>query len=114
MAAIAAARRAHPEVPPCKDPTNIRSTARTFPASSIHFVGKVPHEVLTELMQVVAVYAYRAYPLVLSWSLMDAVIGRCIPVAMHSFSTAARKHGATSERRSGMLKSPATGLFNWN
>jgi len=28
-------------------------------------------------MQVAAVYAYLAYPLVLSWSLMDAVIGHC-------------------------------------
>jgi glycosyltransferase involved in cell wall biosynthesis len=47
----------------------------------IHFVGKVPHAVLTQLMQVSAVYTYLTYPFVLSWSLMEAMSTGCLIVA---------------------------------
>lgn len=47
----------------------------------IHFVGKVPHTVLTQLMQVSAVYTYLTYPFVLSWSLMEAMSCGCLIVA---------------------------------
>jgi glycosyltransferase involved in cell wall biosynthesis len=47
----------------------------------IHFVGKVPHSVLTQLMQVSAVYTYLTYPFVLSWSLMEAMSTGCLIVA---------------------------------
>lgn len=47
----------------------------------IHFVGKVPHTVLTQLMQVAAVYTYLTYPFVLSWSLMEAMSTGCLIVA---------------------------------
>lgn len=47
----------------------------------IHFVGKVPHTVLTQLMQVSAVYTYLTYPFVLSWSLMEAMSTGCLIVA---------------------------------
>jgi glycosyltransferase involved in cell wall biosynthesis len=47
----------------------------------IHFVGKVPHSVLTQLMQVAAVYTYLTYPFVLSWSLMEAMSTGCLIVA---------------------------------
>ncbi|MBP1206381.1 glycosyltransferase involved in cell wall biosynthesis [Duganella sp. 1411] len=47
----------------------------------IHFVGKVPHTVLTQLMQVAAVYTYLTYPFVLSWSLMEAMSCGCLIVA---------------------------------
>jgi len=47
----------------------------------IHFVGKVPHAVLTQLMQVAAVYTYLTYPFVLSWSLMEAMSTACLIVA---------------------------------
>jgi glycosyltransferase involved in cell wall biosynthesis len=47
----------------------------------LHFVGKVPHAVLTQLMQVAAVYTYLTYPFVLSWSLMEAMSTGCLIVA---------------------------------
>jgi glycosyltransferase involved in cell wall biosynthesis len=47
----------------------------------VHFVGKVPHTVLTQLMQVAAVYTYLTYPFVLSWSLMEAMSCGCLVVA---------------------------------
>ncbi|MBB3117016.1 glycosyltransferase [Pseudoduganella violacea] len=47
----------------------------------IHFVGKVPHALLTQLMQVSAVYSYLTYPFVLSWSLMEAMSVGCLIVA---------------------------------
>ncbi len=47
----------------------------------VHFVGRVAHSVLTQLMQVSAVHVYLTYPFVLSWSLMEAMSVGCLIVA---------------------------------
>jgi glycosyltransferase involved in cell wall biosynthesis len=39
----------------------------------VHFVGHVPREVLTTLMQVSACHVYLTYPFVLSWSCVEAM-----------------------------------------
>ena len=48
--------------------------------SRVHFVGRLPHGLLTQLMQVSAVYTYLTYPFVLSWSLMEAMSAGCLIV----------------------------------
>lgn len=46
--------------------------------SRVHLVGRVPHTVLTQLMQVSALHVYLTYPFVLSWSMLEAMSIGCL------------------------------------
>jgi glycosyltransferase involved in cell wall biosynthesis len=48
--------------------------------SRVHFVGHVPHAVLTDLMRVTRVHAYLTYPFVLSWSMLEAMAAEALVV----------------------------------
>ncbi len=47
----------------------------------VHFVGRVPREALTRLLQISTVHVYLTYPFVLSWSLIEAMSIGCAVVA---------------------------------
>lgn len=61
-----------------------REVADRLDMQRVHFVGKLPHTLLTTLMQVSAVYTYLTYPFVLSWSLMEAMSAGCLIVASNT------------------------------
>ncbi len=42
-------------------------------AARVHFVGRVPNDVLNRLMSIAAAHVYWTYPFALSWSLMEAM-----------------------------------------
>jgi glycosyltransferase involved in cell wall biosynthesis len=58
----------------------LAEVASQLDMSRIHFVGRVPHAALTQLMQVSAAHVYLTYPFVLSWSLMEAMSIGCLIV----------------------------------
>lgn len=59
----------------------LSEVAGSIDLQRVHFVGKLQHELLTQLMQVSAVHVYLTYPFVLSWSLLEAMSVGCIVVA---------------------------------
>jgi glycosyltransferase involved in cell wall biosynthesis len=58
----------------------LQEVLRDLDLSRVHFVGQLPHPVLTQLMQVSRVHVYLTYPFVLSWSLLEAMSVGCTVV----------------------------------
>lgn len=56
----------------------LEEVAEHLDMSRIHFVGSIPHALLTSLMQVSATHVYLTYPFVLSWSLLEAMSIGCL------------------------------------
>lgn len=73
-----------------------KEVASRIDLKRLHFVGKLPHELLTQLMQVSTVHVYLTYPFVLSWSLMEAMSIGCLIVGSRTGPVEeVIKHGQT-------------------
>ena len=46
----------------------------------IHFLGRVPHGLFINILQISSVHIYLTYPFVLSWSFMEAMAAGCLVV----------------------------------
>ena len=57
-----------------------QEVANRIDRKRVHFVGRVPHEVLTQLFQISSAHVYLTCPFVLSWSLMEAMSIGCLIV----------------------------------
>jgi glycosyltransferase involved in cell wall biosynthesis len=47
----------------------------------VHYLGKIPYEYFTKLLQLSTVHVYLTYPFILSWSLLEAMSVGCSIVA---------------------------------
>lgn len=57
-----------------------KEVAREVDSTRVHFVGRLAHETLTQLLQVSAAHVYLTYPFVLSWSLLEAMSIGCLVI----------------------------------
>lgn len=86
----------------------------------VHFVGRIPHDLLHNLFQVSACHVYLTYPFVLSWSLLEAmscgavVVGSATPPVEevirdgeNGFLVDFFDREAMAERVASVLESPA-------
>ena len=46
--------------------------------SRIHFVGRVPHSLMIEVLSLSSAHVYYTYPFVMSWSLLEAMATECL------------------------------------
>lgn len=68
-------------------------------ASRVHFVGRVEHERMIDILSIGAAHVYYTYPFVLSWSLVEAMACECLIVG----SDTAPVRDAISNGADGML-----------
>jgi glycosyltransferase involved in cell wall biosynthesis len=46
--------------------------------SRMHFAGRVPHNIMLDVLSISAAHVYFTYPFVLSWSLLEAMASECL------------------------------------
>jgi glycosyltransferase involved in cell wall biosynthesis len=56
----------------------LKEVGENIDLNRVHFLGRVPHEVLRKLYQVSAAHVYLTYPFVLSWSMLEAMSAGCL------------------------------------
>ncbi len=59
----------------------LREVGDRIDLGRVHFVGKIPHSIFINVLQVSSVHIYLTYPFVLSWSFMEAMAAGCLVVA---------------------------------
>jgi glycosyltransferase involved in cell wall biosynthesis len=58
----------------------LKEVADQIDVSRVHFLGRVPHEILRKLYQISAAHVYLTYPFVLSWSMLEAMAAGCLVI----------------------------------
>lgn len=53
-------------------------------AARVHFLGRVPRDAFTRILQLSTVHVYLTYPFVLSWSLLEAMSMGCVVVGSNT------------------------------
>ena len=73
--------------------------AERIDRSRIHFVGRLPHQVMLDALMLSWAHVYYTYPFVLSWSLLEAMALECLIIG----SNTAPLHDAITDKKNGIL-----------
>lgn len=62
----------------------LKEVRQELDMSRVHFLGRIPHPLFIQLIQLSTVHVYLTYPFVVSWSLLEAMSAGCAIVASNT------------------------------
>ena len=62
----------------------LRPVVDKLDMSKVHFLGRLPRKLFTEVLQISGVHVYLTYPFVLSWSMVEAMAAGCLVVGSNT------------------------------